>query len=93
MQLDNGINKQSSQCAMTLMKIDVVLPFIILAMCIGNIYLPVCNSSIALFDLYLQIFILAVLSLTANSAKIKGLPNIRVLQYLNHTFFWAGLVL
>ena len=69
--LDNGINKQSSQCAKTLMKTDVVLLYIILAMCIGNVFLPVCNFSLVLLDLYLQFFILAVLSLITNSAKIK----------------------
>ena len=39
------------------MKIDVVLPYIILAMCIGNIFLPVCYSSLALFIVFLVFFI------------------------------------
>ena len=34
----------------TLMKIDIVLPYIILAMCIGKKFLPVCYSSLVLFD-------------------------------------------
>ena len=50
-------------------------------MCIGNKLLPVCYSSLPLWSL-LAVFILAVFSLTANSAKIKWPPNISVLQYL-----------
>ena len=44
--------------ALTIIKIIVVLPYIILGMCIGNIFLPVCYSSLALFDLYWRFFIL-----------------------------------
>ena len=56
---------------MTLVKIEAL-------MCTGNIFLPVCYSSLALFDLYWCLFLLwhFFSLMTTNSTKIKWLPNL-----------------
>ena len=55
---DSSFGTELKPRTMTLMKTDIVLPYIILAMCIGNIFLLVCYSFLALFDLHWQFFIL-----------------------------------